>query len=416
MGAYEGTGDLVKGGRGSTIGGIPIVHSNDRDRNHVGNPYYYQRGVLIVLESALSELERALGRLGIGRKGARIEPIGDTGLVQVRLLTRRPIDKLIEELGGSLPVEPSYVLFPSTHVRGFSAARPMPAPPATIPKQPLRGKGHSVNIGVVDLGFFDPAKAGHPRWATQGLVLDQIMGLPDPTLTHHPYVGHGNAIIGILKQLAPAATVYTSTIFSQASDAPGGTTDRRLGEAIDKLLGKERIHILVIPFGGSTRLGSMPVTERILEPHLGSTLVIASAGNDGVDFTMYPAVHPDVAGTGSWRRKATELGWLGKTCRTVTSPLTGLGSRSLADWSNKGVAAQLGAAGVAVPAPFVSDTLKVRSGTLDKPAGVRTLQYDGWGLFTGTSFAAAVAAGCIAGQVGGASSPTPEALGAAVMK
>ncbi len=416
MGAYEGTGDLVKGGRGSTIGGIPIVHSNDRDRDNVGNPYYYQRGVLIVLESALGELERALGKLGIGRKSARIEPIGDTGLVQVRLLTRRPIDKLIEELGGSIPVEPSYVLFPSTHVKGFSAMRPTPTTPAMIPKQPLRGKGRSVNIGVVDLGFFDPAKAGHPRWAAQGVVLDQTMGLPDPALTHYPYVGHGNAVVGILKQLAPAATVYTSTIFSQASDAPGGTTDRRLGEAIERLLSKERIHILVIPFGGSTRLGSMPVTERALEPHLDSTLVIASAGNEGVDAPMYPAVDPDVTGTGSWSRKAIELGWLGKACRTVTSPLTGLGSLSLANWSNKGVAAQLGAAGLSVPAPFVNDTLKIRSGSLDKPAGVRTLRYDGWGLFTGTSFAAAVAAGCIAGQVGGPSSPTPEALGAAAMK
>jgi hypothetical protein len=269
---------------------------------------------------------------------------------------------------------------------------------------------------VVDLGFFDPAKAGHPAWATRGVELDEVMDLPDPRLNHYPYVGHGNAIVGILKQLAPAATVYTSTIESQPSDAPGGTTDRRLGEAIERLLCQHRIHILVIPFGGSTRLGSMPVTESVLDPHLGSPLVFASAGNDGLDPTMYPAVDPEVVGTGSWKRRSSDLGWLSKACRTVASPLRSLGSLTLADWSNKGIAVQLGAAGVGVPAPFIKGTLKIRAGYLDKPAAIRSALFDGWGLFTGTSFAAAVAAGCVAGEVGGTSCPTPEALGLAVHK
>jgi hypothetical protein len=410
MGAYEGTGDLVKGGRGSTIGGIPVAHSE------TGSHYYFQKGVLMVPEEALDKLLKALGRLGLGQKDARIEPIAGTGMVQVRIRSKRPVDRLIEELGGSIPVEPSYVLFPAIHVKGFGAKRPTPAPRSMIPKSGLRGRGKGVNIGVVDLGFFDPAKAGHPRWATTGIVLDQVTDPPDPGITHYPFVGHGNAIIGILKQLAPAATVYTSTIESQPSDAPGGTTDRRLAEAIDRLLCERRIHILVIPFGGSTRHGTMPVTERVLEPHLGATLVVASAGNDGLDPTVYPATDPDVVGTGAWKRRAADLGWLTKACNSVTSPANALGSLALADWSNKGISAQLGAAGVAVPAPFVTGTLKIRSGVQDAPPGIRAANFRGWGLFTGTSFAAAVAAGCIAGEVGGDCCPTPEALGAAALK
>jgi len=408
MGAYEGTGDLIKGGRGATIGGIPVAHSKS------GSEYYFQRGVLMVPNEALDELLQALGRLGLSQKDAKLEPVGGTGVVQVKISARRPTDRLIEELGGTIPVEPSYVLFPATHVLGFSAKRPVPAPATVIPRSPLRGRGRGVNIGVVDLGFFDPAKAGHPGWARRGVELDRAMDLPDPRVNHYPYVGHGNAIIGILKQLAPEATVYTSTIESQASDAPGGTTDRRLGEAIERLLCRQRIHILVVPFGGSTRHGSMPVTESVLGPHLGSTLVFASAGNYGLDPTMYPAVDPEVVGTGSWKRRAADLGWLAKTCRTVASPLRSLGSLALADWSNQGIAVQLGAAGVAVPAPFVTGTLKIRAGYLDKPAAIRSARFAGWGLFTGTSFAAAVAAGCVAGEVGGESCPTAEALGAAV--
>ncbi len=60
MGAYEGTGDLIKGGRGSTIGGIPVAHSD------TGSHYYFQKGVLMVPEEALDELLQALGRLGLG--------------------------------------------------------------------------------------------------------------------------------------------------------------------------------------------------------------------------------------------------------------------------------------------------------------------------------------------------------------
>jgi hypothetical protein len=329
MGAFEGTGDLLRGGRGATIGGIPVAHSADP------SSYYYQRGVLMVPDEFLDDLLQALGRMGLTSKQAKIESVGETGVTQVRLTTRRSTDRLVEDLGGSIPVEPSYVLFPAIHVKGFSARRPVPAPRPTIPRSPLRGRGKNVNIGVVDLGFFDPKKAGHPQWATTGVELDQLADLPDPGAIHNSYVGHGNAVVGILKQLAPSATVYASTIESQPSDAPGGTTDRRLAEAIERLLGKHRIHILVVPFGGSTRHGTMPVTEAVIEPHLGSTLVVASAGNDGLDPTLYPAVDPDVVGAGTWKKRATDLGWPAKACSSVTSPLNALGSLDLADWSNK---------------------------------------------------------------------------------
>ncbi len=409
MGAFEGTGNLLEGGRGATIGGIPIAHSSG------SSSYYYQRGVLVVPNEALDELLQGLGRLGLTAKQAKIEPIGETGVSQIRLTTRRPVDKLIEDLGGTLPVEPSYVLFPATHVKGFSARRPVPAPRTAIPRGPLRARGANVNIGVVDLGFFDPKEAGHPAWACNGVVLDRTMDLPNPGAIHNSYVGHGNAVVGILKQLAPAATVFTSTIESQPGDAPGGTTDRRLAEAIERLLGQHRIHILVVPFGGSTRLGTMPVSESVIDPHLGSTLVVASAGNDGLDPTIYPAADPDIVGAGAWRRKAADLGWLGKACSSVQSPLQALGTLSLADWSNKGIAVQLGAAGVAVPSPFVKGMLKTSAGSLDAP-GVKAANFAGWGLFTGTSFSAAVVAGCIAGEVGGAAAPTPEMLAAAAVK
>ena len=98
------------------------------------------------------------------------------------------------------------------------------------------------------------------------------------------------------------------------------------------------------------------------------------------------------------------------------TPFDYLGKLTLADWSNKGIAAQLGAPGVAVPAPFVTGKLKIRSGSLDRPEGVKEAAFAGWAMFTGTSFAAAVAAGCIAGTVSGKCPPSPERLVAAVLE
>ena len=390
----------------ATIDGIRVAHS----KRECG--YYYQRGVLIVPDDALDELLAALGRLGIGSEGTSIDPIGRTGLTQVRIPSRRATDALIDQLGGTLPVEPGYIAFSAPHIEGFAARRPAQARRGDIPSRPRVGRGNNVNIGVVDLGFFSPADAGHPPWAIDKVFLDREIPLPDPNVTHPPYVGHGNAIVGILKQLAPDAAVYTSTIETKKGDAPGVTSDRRLAEAIERLLSHDRIHILVVPFGGATRHGLMPVTERVLQPHLDSTLIIASAGNDGVDPTTYPAVDPDVVGTGSWRRQATDLGWLGKACATVLPPIDAAGRYTLAPWSNQGIAAQLGAPGVLVPAPFVTEKLTIGSGSLESGKGPKEIRFNGWALFTGTSFSAAVVAGCVAGDIGGDCAPSPEQLAA----
>ena len=401
--------DLLKGGRGITIGGIPIDHASEP------SDYYFQRGVLMVPNEAVDELLEALRRIGLDGEKCRRDQIEGTDISQIRLRTRRRIDELVEKLGGTVPVEPSYVVFPQLHVRGFSAMRPVPAPPSTIPDGPLSGLGRNVNIGVVDFGFFNPRLAGHPDWAIDGVELDEEMALPDPNEVQHSFVGHGNAVVGILKQLAPEATVYTSTLESSRGDAPGGTTDRRLAEAIERLLGRHRIHILVIPFGGSTRHGLMPVTESVLQPHFGSTLMVSSAGNDGLDPTLYPAVDVDVVGAGAWSHDAGRLGWLGEACRAVTPPLSVLVQLDLAKWSNSGLAVQLGAPGLHVPAPFLTGTYTIEPGAEDKPQPVKK-DFKGWALFSGTSFSAAVVAGCVAGEVGGDSPPSPQSLGKAVAK
>ena len=388
MSVMQGPGDTVWRNRGARLRERKVTHSR------TGIPYYYREGVVIVPAERVDDLRAALRRAKIGGKEVRVTDIPGSGYAEVTIDRKGlRVDALVEDLGADLEAEPDYVAFPGTHVKGFAAARPSPYR-AKVPPRPRKGRGAGVVVGVVDLAFFDPVEAGHPSWATAGVFIDAVGPVPRNDRIHPPYVGHGNAVIGIVKQLAPDATVVAATIPSAPGDTPGITSDRALAAAIERILCRNKIHILVIPFGGSTRHGVMPLTEAALEPYLSTTAVYASAGNDGLDPTTYPAVDPDVFGVGAWSLGAAKLGWTGRACRTVLRPDAALGRLGLAKWSNRGAAAALGAAGIAVPAPFVTGDLRIRPGTGDRSGSATSQRFDGWGLFTGTSFAAAVAAGC----------------------
>ncbi|HHC09074.1 MAG TPA: hypothetical protein ENK55_10210 [Actinobacteria bacterium] len=387
MSAYEGSGNPLRGGRRGTLRGRSIVHATTV-------PYYYRAGVLLVAREDLDATRRALRRLGIG--GGRLEPLptASDAHVELRLPPSTKIDLLVEELG-SLEVEPDYVLLPGSHVRGLGAARPRPHRGTHRPR-PRRGRGKGVTIGVVDLGYFDPDAAGQPAWMRDGVRYDGFVPPPRPGRLLPAYVGHGNAVVGILRQLAPEASVVAATVDRDPDDAPGLTCDTALAATLRRLLCRNRIHVLVVPFGGSTRLGSMPLTEAVLAPYLESVAVFAPAGNDGLDPTLYPAVDPEVAGVAAWAKPAESLGWPGRACRWVR-PLHDRGrDLELAPWSNRGLAAELAAPGVDVPAPFVEGRLRIRPGPRARSDAAQ--RFDGWARFTGTSFAAAVAAGCHAGD------------------
>ncbi len=388
MSVKQGPGDAVWRSRGAKLGGRKVAHSR------TGIPYYYREGVVVVPAERLDDLRAALRRAKIAGKEVRVSDIPPSGYAEVTIDRKGTrVDALVEDLGADLDVEPDYVAFPGTHVKGFAASRPAPYR-AKVSPRPRRGRGAGVVVGVVDLSFFDPAKAGHPPWATAGVHIDAAGAVPRNDRVHPPYVGHGNAVIGIVKQLAPDATVVAVTIPSAPGDTPGITSDRALATAIERILCRNKIHILVIPFGGSTRHGTMPLTEAALEPYLPTTSVYASAGNDGLDPTTYPAVDPEVFGVGAWSADAAKLGWTGRACRSVLRPDAAFGRLGLATWSNRGAAAALGAPGVAVPAPFVTGDLRIRPGAADRSGPASSQRFDGWALFTGTSFAAAVAAGC----------------------
>ncbi|MCH7668786.1 MAG: S8/S53 family peptidase [Acidobacteria bacterium] len=349
--------------------------------------------------AAADEVLSALRTMGV--EVSTIVPIGNTDLVSIAVDARTSIDHVASLLNGSLPVEPNHVLTTHSHLGGLGVLRPQAVDPSKIPTRELKGRGAGVTIGVVDSSFYAPGDAGHPVWAIDGIVFDTVAPVPSTAGVHDVSIGHGNAVVSIIKQLAPQALVFTSTVHTEKGDVAGAMSDCSVAAAIEELLGKHRIHILVLPLGGSTRAGAMPAITRALDPYLASTVVIASAGNNGDDPTVYPASDPDVVGVAAWRSTAVDLGYAKGAAKVVMEPFAGLPKLSLAPWSNGGVCAQLAAPGVRVPTPFLTGSFAIRGGDKNTGDYVTTQNFDGWALFTGTSFAAPIAAGVAAGEVGG---------------
>jgi len=377
------------------VGGKRIRHSG----KGVGGAYYYVTGELVADSGAVDDVLVALRRIDIAE--CPTTPVGDTGLVTIEVDTRTRIDQLVNLLSGPLAVEPNHVLTTHFHLGGLAVLRPQAVDPAKIATRPLKGRGECVTIGVIDSSFYDPVAAGHPSWATEGVDFDVVGALPAERSTHSVTVGHGNAVVSIIKQLAPESRVVTATVATAKGDVPGTMSDTALANAIERLLGEHRVHMLVLPLGGSTRSGAMPATARALDPYLGSTVVIASAGNSGDDPTVYPASDPDVVGVGAWKSSAMDLAYARGAAKVVLAPYAGLPKLALAPWSNSGVCAQLAAPGVRVPAPFLTGTYTIEGGEKNTGDFVSKQNFKGWALFTGTSFAAPIAAGVAAGAVGG---------------
>lgn len=377
------------------VGGKRIRHSGKR----FGSEYHYVTGEMVADAAAADDVVTALRTMGV--EVSSVVPIGNSDLVTISVDAARSIDQIVSLLNGSLPVEPNHVLTTHSHIGGPGVLRPKAVDPSNIPTRELKGRGAGVTIGVVDSSFYDPGDAGHPAWAIDGIVFDTVAPMPSTAGTHDVSIGHGNAVVSIIKQLAPEALVVTSTVHTEKGDVAGGMSDCSVAAAIEELLGKHRIHILVLPLGGSTRAGAMPAITRALEPYLTSTVIIASAGNNGDDPTVYPASDPDVVGVAAWKSTAVDLGYVQGAAKVVMEPFAGLPKLSLAPWSNSGVCAQLAAPGVRVPAPFLTGSYAIRGGDKNTGAYVTTQNFNGWALFTGTSFAAPIAAGVTAGAVGG---------------
>jgi hypothetical protein len=236
--------------------------------------------------------------------------------------------------------------------------------------------GEGVLVGTVDTGV-----QPHP-WLAGGYLSAPSDFEPDvpatagnglgPAPAQRLEVGHGTFITGLVLQQAPAAGVWVE----RALSATGQALSSQVAEAA-MTLARRGVQVLDLSLGCFADDPDAREVMQQLVDDLHSVnpemVIVAAAGNLGgpgepeapADF--WPAALLDVVAVGA-----------------VESP----SSTTWTPWSNQGRWVDLAAPASQLVSTFVT-------GTLSSPDGEER-SYEGWARWSGTSFAAAVAAGAIA--------------------
>jgi Subtilase family len=197
------------------------------------------------------------------------------------------------------------------------ATEPMVVPSGTTDPMPPPGLGQGVpwsgsdgagvNVCIVDTGLVASAPDRHPWLAgVQGTLEDPYTTQNGETVLA-PYAGHGTFVAGVLRSVAPRASVYVERAF----DIAGADYETRLLSSLEDALGRDP-DILVFTFTSTThRDQSLHTFDELYERRIRGIkglAVLAPAGNDGSSRLSWPAAHPGVIAVGAlaanWRDRA----------------------------------------------------------------------------------------------------------------
>jgi hypothetical protein len=356
-------------------------HADDPSRH-----YHYVRDQLVVAQDDLNQLRRALGHRAAVEATASLEELG---LVLVQLHgASGGVPQLVDRLHhgrdrAALWAAPNHVLGPCSHAH-LSGSIPQPTTESLAPFAGGAGPaaGARVTVAVLDSG----AALGHPWFA--GRVDGDVEG---PTLDArgrlHCNSGHGTFVAGVVLRRAPGARVISYEVFDDGMIVDDFAVARRLLD-----LAASDAKVVNLSIGGYTHddLGMVAISAalRHLFQRRPDMVVVAAAGNDATNKPCFPAAdHRVVAvgavrrdGSGRWRRACfSNYGPWVDAC----APGVGLLS-TFVDHD-----------GPLVPNEVLTQCLGQLGGEDRMPAG----RFTGWARWSGTSFAAPVVAGEIAGAI-----------------
>lgn len=251
-----------------------------------------------------------------------------------------------------------------------SPVEPMVAAPSVTPT-PARGNpeaGRGVRVVVLDTGYDSAAAAGND-W------LDGVTGQPDQGLHDgriDRYAGHGTFVAGVLRSVAPAATVTVLNPFT----GDGEVTEESLVAALQSAVDTGAVDIISISAGtgGYDEHGPLALNAwgRALQDSHPEIAVIAAAGNDHTADRFYPAAADWAFGVGAF------------------DPATS----SRAAFSNFGDWVSVYAPGVDLVNAFPSGVY-----TYGEQNPGTTATFAGRATWSGTSFATPVVAGLVAARM-----------------
>jgi hypothetical protein len=221
-----------------------------------------------------------------------------------------------------------------------------------------------VSIAVLDTGLFKH------EWlaAVQAAANSQDVWDVEPDGYADNESGHGTFIAGLIRQIAPAATVSVVKVL----DSHGVGDDLAVADAVARL--PAEVDIINLSLGGYTDGDSAPLAiASVLRKR--RSVVGAAAGNNGSPRPFWPAAFKPVLAVGALEEKG--------------------GHWSRADFSNHGWWVDATARGVSLQSTFARGKTKVAQGPA--PAATDpTIAFDGWAGWDGTSFASPITAAVLA--------------------
>jgi subtilase family protein len=340
--------------------------------------YLYREQAILVRRPDAERVAAALGQI-LADTGDADVPGGDAreitveevsrGLVRLAVPPTRPlvpylVDRLDAALGRGLAT-PDHVL----------SLRPAVEPwevPDGLPPDPGRSgesyAGDGPLVGVLDTGLLQDA-AQHD-WLRG--VVGSVDGPSGPSGEILPTSGHGTFVAGVLRCLAPNASVYVERGF----DVAGANYESNLAGSLESVLDRDP-DILVLTFASSTRRDLSPYAfEDLYDRRIRQRkelVVLAPAGDDGWSRPTWPAAS-------SW---AVSVGALGAD------------RRGRASFSNHGTWVDVFAPGEDFVNAYATGTYVCT----EPPYVGQIRSFYGMARWSGTALSAALVAGLIAARM-----------------
>ncbi len=303
--------------------------------------YFYRHESLLVRDRDLDRVRRAVEGLGASQPPSDSDHEDPRSNALIDGLTRLPVrvrdgyetGHLVEDLDNVLGtgVATHEHAFTVSYGCGCPATEPEPviSPQAAGSRALVRAalwptigdqsNGRDVRVSVIDTGLL----AGVHAWApwldgvradrsdeeapdqyhiTDGRILAGPDGFADP------YAGHGTFVAGVIRCVAPAADVSVqkyigadgfileSSMIAQISDGLSDSAD-----------------IISMSAGGYTRNNLPPTSFDLLWQNrlskIGGIAFVAAAGNDATRNPFWPAAFPWCVGVGSMSRDGQQRSW-----------------------------------------------------------------------------------------------------------
>ena len=343
--------------------------------------YMYEVGTLLALDrdDNVGRLQRELPRLSRTRR-----VVGDLVALSIDdvaddfLTVPGTLDRLEEGLGKPGRPVGSLVEYGPNHVFHIAKICPAGEPevPSGYPTQPwppatTHARKHGATVLVVDTGLLENIDPVRYPW------LKDVEGDPDklgPMLAGNvrsipQYVGHGTFAAGVLRCMAPGATVYVGDHFTDS----GGELESVMIAKLEELVQKHKPDVVCLPAGTYTRENWAPLGFDNFHKRYPDIVLVASAGNDSTSRGFYPAAMDWVVGVGALGTDQEHPAW----------------------FSNFGRSADIWALGESIVNAYASGLYTYQ----EPPKEPAQQTFKGMARWDGTSYSAPLIAGLIADEM-----------------